>query len=40
LPIWKNSEDRYRYKIDEPEVPVNYTKTIKGYNVINTLTMY
>lgn len=40
LPIWKNSEDRYRYKIDEPEVPDNYTKTIKGYNVINTLTMY
>jgi len=39
LPVWKNSEERYNYKIDEPEVPDHYTKTIQGYNVINTLTM-
>ena len=39
LPVWKSSEDRHNYKIDEPEVPDNYAKTIQGYNVINTLTM-
>jgi len=39
LPVWKNSEERYSYKIDEPKVPDNYTKTIQGNNVINTLTM-
>jgi len=37
LPVWKNSEDRYFYEIEELEVPDNYAKTIEGYNVINTL---
>ena len=37
LPVWKNAEGRYSYKIDELEVPANYVKRIEGYNVINTL---
>lgn len=37
LPVWKNSEDRYSYRVDELEVPDNYVKRIEGYNVINTL---
>lgn len=40
LPVWKNSEDRYNYKIDELDVPDNYSKTIEGYDVINTLTKF
>lgn len=38
LPIWKNSGHKYNYRIDEATVPDGYTKTIDGYNVINTFT--
>jgi|GEM_PF-1517772 len=35
LPIWKDPETQYVYSIDEVDVPAGYSKTIKGYNVIN-----
>lgn len=38
LPVWKNYEDRYSYRVDELEVPDNYVKRIEGNNIINTLT--
>lgn len=37
LPVYKNSSHKYVYQIDETEVPTGYTKTIDGYNVINTI---
>lgn len=37
LPIWKSSEKKYSYQIDEALVPDNYTKKIEDYNIINTL---
>lgn len=38
LPKWKNSGNAYEYRIDEANVPDDYTKTIEGYNVVNTFT--
>lgn len=37
VPIGENPRHKYTYEIDELDVPDGYTKTIEGYNIINTL---
>lgn len=37
LPVWRDSVNKYTYQIDETVVPDGYTKTINGFNIINTI---
>lgn len=36
LPIYKSFGVEYTYSVDEIDVPAGYTKTVNGYNIINT----